>query len=305
MRIGIMCGAGNEPDASLEGLIDLARRVERDGFHSLWMAQIFALDAMTALAIIGRETQRIELGTAVVPSFPRHPAALAQQVLTAAVASGGRFTLGLGLSHKLVIEDMLGLDYSKPFSHMGEYLSVLMPLLHGEAVDYRGREYRVQVGLNPADSINPPSVLLAALGPRMLQLAGEQAAGTTTWMTGLKTLGQHTVPKLRAAAENAKRPAPRIVAGLPVVLTNDAVAVRQKLNKSLEIYGMLPSYQAMLKLEEASGPADVALIGNEAELRRQMRQLKDAGVTDLNAVLMEAEPGAFERSWQFLAGELS
>lgn len=304
MRIGLMAGAGNERDKTLAGRIALAQRAENDGFHSFWLAHIFDLDAITTLALIGAQTRRIELGTAVVPSYPRHPAALAQQVLSAAVASGGRFTLGLGLSHKIVIEDMLGLDYSKPLRHMREYLAVLLPLLAGEPVDWRGEEYRVQLGLSLKDTVPAPSVLLAALGPQMLKLAGEQAAGTTTWMTGFKTLEEHIVPRLRAAATDAARGQPRVVAGVPVILTRDAGAVKAKLSESMQMYAEIPSYRAMLEREGASGPADVALVGDEAQLRADLRRLREIGVTDLNAVAMEAEPGAFERTWEFLRGEL-
>ena len=174
-----------------------AQNLEAAGFHALWMANIFGLDAITSLAIVGRETQRIELGTAVVPTYPRHPAAIAQQALTTQAACGGRFTLGIGLSHKLVIEDMFGLSYAKPASHMREYMSVLGPLARGEAASFQGDEYRVNAALD-VPGTSPLPILIAALGDRMLQLAGSTADGTILWMTGPATIEDHIGPKLRA-----------------------------------------------------------------------------------------------------------
>src|SRR5881628_1616304 len=145
MRIGTMVSV---TDSSLAGAVAQAQRVERIGFATFWMPNIFGIDAITGAALVGHQVGRIEVGTAVVPTYPRHPVAMAQQALTAAAATGGRFALGIGLSHKIVIEDMFGLDFSKPARHMREYLEVLTPLLRGEPVEYRGAEYRVKAGLN-------------------------------------------------------------------------------------------------------------------------------------------------------------
>lgn len=304
MKIGIMAGAGNEPDATLAGLTQLARRAETDGFASFWLANVFGLDAMTAQTVIGVATTRIELGTAVVPIYPRHPTAMAQQALSTALACDGRFTLGIGLSHKLVIEDMFGLDYSKPASHMEEYLQTLIPLLRGESLSHSGERYRIHVQYAPAGGVASCPVLVAALGPRMLRIAARYAAGTVTWMTGLKTLAEHTVPALTAAAQEAGAQGTRVVAGLPVVLTSNVAAVRARLDQSLAIYGQLPSYKAMIEREGSSGPGAVALVGDEKTLREDLRRLREAGVSDLSAAFMEVEPGAFQRTWDFLKGEL-
>ncbi len=219
MRIGIMHGADGS-NGDLDALIKAAQRVESKGFSTMWMPNIFSWDAITALALVARETQRIELGTAVVPSYPRHPMAIAQQALTASAASGGRFTLGIGLSHKIVIEDMYGLSYEKPARHMREYLEVLTPLLRGEPVKFQGEQYRVAGGI-AVPGAKPVPLVVAALGPVMLGHTGRLTDGTITWMTGPKTLEDHIVPGLSKAAEKAGRGAPRIVAGLPIALTND------------------------------------------------------------------------------------
>jgi F420-dependent oxidoreductase-like protein len=299
MRIGIMIGASGEP-GGLDGLVAQARDLEARGFASAWLANIFSFDAIGALGIVGRETSRIELGTAVVPTYPRHPVAIAQQALTTQAACRGRFVLGIGLSHKIVIENLLGLSYERRASHMREYLEVLRPLLRGEPCDWKGEEYRVQVGLQ-VPGATPVPVLVAALGPTMLRIAGRLAAGTITWMTGPRTLAQHTVPTLREAARAAGAPEPRVVAGLPIALVRDPAAARARAAEVFSIYGQLPSYRAMLDREGAAGPADVAIAGDERALDAALRQLEDAGATDLCAAPFDAEPGAAARTLAYLA----
>jgi F420-dependent oxidoreductase-like protein len=297
MRIGMMMST---TDGSLGGAVAQARGAEQSGFSTFWLPNIFGLDAITTAALIGQQVGRIELGTAVVPTYPRHPVALAQQALTTAAATGGRFALGIGLSHKIVIEDMFGLDYSKPARHMREYLEVLVPLLHGQPVEYRGDEYRVKASVSVPGAASVP-LLVAALGPVMLGLAGRLADGTITWMTGPRTLGDHIAPLLGKAARAAGRPEPRIVAGLPITLCRDAAAAREVMAKAFEIYGMLPSYRAMLDREGAAGPGDVALVGDEASLREQIGRLRDAGVTDFDAAVTPVEEGSVGRTLEFLA----
>jgi len=300
MRIGIMAGASEGPEGTIDGLIGSAQRVEEAGFASLWLANIFGLDAITALALVGRETSRIELGTAVVPTYPRHPTAIAQQALTASAASGGRFTLGIGLSHKIVIENMLGFSYDKPAKHMREYLSVLAPLLRGEPVSFQGEQYRVSAGLQVPGATTTP-LLVAALGSTMLGLAGRRSQGTITWMTGEKTLETHIGPTIREAAKAASQPEPRIVAGFPIALTRDVDKARENVGQSLQMYGTLPSYRAMLDKEGAAGPADVAILGDEAALRSRIDAIRDAGASDFIAAVMPVEEGAADRTMEFLA----
>ena len=302
MRIGVMAGA-DPAEARLDGLVARARDLEARGFHSFWVANVFGHDAITALAVIGSATQRIELGTAVVPTYPRHPVAIAQQALTAQAASGGRLVLGIGLSHKIVIEDMLGYSYARPAYHMREYLEVLTPLLRGEPAKFEGEQYRVNIGLQVEDAA-PVPLLLAALGDRMLELAGRHADGTILWMTGPATIAEHIGPKLRAAAEAAGRPEPRIVAGLPVALTNDPDAAREQLARQLQVYGTLPSYRAMLDKEGAT-PADIALVGDEAALDAHLERLRDVGVTDLDAWVVPLEEGAGERTLDYLESRIA
>ena len=302
MRIGIMAGAtsGNE---NLDAFVASARDFEARGFDTMWLANIFGLDAITTAAVIGRETDRIALGTAVVPSYPRHPVALAQQALTTQAACRGRFHLGIGLSHKIVIEDLLGLSYARRARHMREYLSVLAPLLRGEPAKFEGEEFRVDVSLTIPD-VEPVPTLIAALGDHMLRIAGQKADGTILWMTGPETIESHVGPRLRAAAAEAGRPAPRIVAGLPIVLTDDVEATREAIDETLVIYGQLPSYRAMLDKEGAAGPADVSLVGNESELDAQIQRLIDVGVTDFCASIVPTADGVAERTLDYLTSKL-
>ena len=259
------------------------------GFASAWAPQIFGLDALTALAVAGREVPAIELGTAVVPTFPRHPMILAGQALTTQAATGGRLTLGIGLSHKMVVENMWGISFEKPARHMEEYLSVLMPLLKDKTVGFTGQTIKA-MGQLQAKDVDAPSVVVAALGPKMLSLAGTLTDGTITWMTGPKTIGSHILPRLTEAADAAGRPSPRVVVGLPVAVTDDEDAARERASKVFAVYGQLPSYRAMLDREGAEGPADVAIVGSESSVRAQIEEVFAQGATEfMVAPFMEIE----------------
>jgi F420-dependent oxidoreductase-like protein len=207
---------------------------------------------------------------------------MAQQALTVQAATDGRFNLGIGLSHAPVVEGMWGLSYDKPAVHMREYLSVLLPLVREGRASFNGDLYRVNANVSVPDA-KPMPVLIAALAPVMLRMAGEMTDGTITWMVGPKTLETHIVPRISKAAEAAGRPAPRIVVGLPVAVTDDPDEARQKAAGSFAIYGTLPNYQRVLGIEGAAGPAEVAIVGNEAEVERQIRALASAGTTDFLA----------------------
>jgi 5,10-methylenetetrahydromethanopterin reductase len=309
MRFGLMTGAtGGNGDVnaigrstSVDDIVAMARRCEAAGYDTVWMANVFSLDAIMTMGIAGRETQRVEVATAVTPTYPRHPTAIASQAVTAASACGNRFTLGIGLAHKIMIEDALGLSFAHPARHMREYLAVLMPLLRGEVVHFDGAEYRVHgISVGAAGAREVP-VVVAALGEHMLKLAGRHTSGTITWMVGPKTLTAHILPTIRAAAEAAGRRQPRVIAGFPIVLTTKVDAAREVLAGPLAIYGQLPSYRAMLDREGLTRPEDFALIGDEAVLRAALTRLRDLGVTDFNAAIADVEPGAFDRTFDFLA----
>lgn len=295
MRIGAMIGADGTKE-SIDDVVQLGKDIEAAGLDHVWIANIFSYDAITTLALIGRETSRVRLGTAVTPTYPRHPGALAQQAMTTAAATNNRFTLGIGLSHQVVIENMFGLSYDKPAKHMREYLHVLMPLLRGETVSYQGEQYNVQgLTLDIPGAAELP-VVVAALGPAMIKLTAELADGTNTWMVGPKTMEEHIIPSFQAAG----RQDPAIVAGIPIVLTTNVDQAKEKIAKDLTVYGQLPSYRAMLDREGAAGPADIAIVGDENQLRGQIKRFQDLGVTDFNAAIMDTEDGAYARTLEFL-----
>jgi F420-dependent oxidoreductase-like protein len=293
MRIGTMIGADGANN-TLDDIVNVAKRAEAAGLDNVWLANIFGFDAISTLAIVGRETDRIGLGTAVTPTYPRHPTAIAQQALTTAAASKNRFTLGIGLSHQVVIENMLGMSYDKPAKHMREYLEVLMPLTRGETVNYDGDQYSVHGLALDVPGADRMPVVVAALGPVMLKIAGELADGTNTWMVGPKTMAKHIVPGLGRSDAT-------VVGGVPIVLTTNIDQARETIGKNLVMYGQLPSYRAMLDREGVEGPQDIAIVGDENTLRGEIKRFEDAGVTDFNAAIMDVEEGAYDRTLEFLS----
>jgi F420-dependent oxidoreductase-like protein len=287
MRIGLSINpsAGGGRPATVDQIIEQVATVANAGFDTAVFAQLSGVDALTVIALAGRVVPRVELATAVVPIYPRHPTALAQQALTVNAAVGGRLLLGIGLAHKPVVEQRWGMSFDHPAAYMREYLAILLPLLRGDAVDYAGERLKAQQQLSFADA-PPPSVFLAALGEQMLRIAGELTDGTALWMVGPRTLAEHITPTITRAARQAGRAAPRIAVGLPICVTNDAAAARERAARSIANYGQLPSYRAMLDREGVKGPADVMLTGSEEEVDRQLRQLEEAGATDFSALPM-------------------
>jgi F420-dependent oxidoreductase-like protein len=270
-------------NAPIADVTDQVRRVADAGLHTAVSSQIFAYDALTLLAVVGQQVPGVELATGVVPTYPRHPYVLAVQALTVQAATGGRLVLGIGLSHQPVIEGMFGYSFDKPARHMREYLDVLLPLLRGEQVSYKGETLSVST-FGPIEVEAPaPQVLLAALAPRMLRMAGGVADGTMTWMTGPTTVASHITPAITAAAEAAGRPAPRVVVGLPVCVTSDVGAARERAARDFVTYGYMPSYRAMLDREGAEGPADVVVVGDEEAVAAQLATVAEAGATDFVA----------------------
>jgi len=283
MRIGLNTSAsvGGKP-ATLDQLTAQVATMAEAGFATASFAHISGLDALTTIALVGRGVPRIELATAVVPIYLHHPVVMAQQALTVQQAIGGRLVLGIGLSHKPAVEQRWGLSFDRPLGLMQEYLAILQPLLRGEAVDFKGERLRTQAQLTVADTSAPP-VVLAALGERMLRLAGEQTDGTALWLVGPKTLRDHVTPTISRAAREAGRPAPRIFVGLPVSVTSDVAAARERAARGLGAYNNLPSYRAMLDREGVDGPADVLIAGSEEEVERRLVELEEAGATDFTA----------------------
>ncbi len=285
--------------ASLQGKIDAIRQLEADGFAGAFLPSM-GHDAMTVLALAAGETSEIELGTYVVPTYTRHPVAMAQQALATNAASGGRFTLGLGLSHQIVIESSWGLDFSNVVRHMREYLEVLQPLMRGEAVDYEGEEFRVHSQIDLPDC-EPPSVVVAALGPQMLRVTGRLADGTALWLAGPKWIEEVVIPEMGGAAREAGKPDPRIIAGVPIAVTADPDATRERIGRAFAMYNTLPSYQRVIEGSGASDPSGVSIVGSEEEVERELLRWRDLGVTDFYAAFEGATAEERQRTREFMS----
>jgi len=282
LRIGSMI----DVDKPLPDVVAQLRRYAESGLDHVFASQIFGPDALTLLAVAGSQVPGIGLGTGVVPVYPRHPMMMAQQALTVQWATGDRLLLGIGLSHQVVVESIWGMSYDKPARYMKEYLASLMPLLRGETVRSAGERVTTNA-FSPIEVPGaPPPVLVAALGATMLKLAGTVADGTITWMTGTGTIAGHIVPTITAAAEAAGRPAPRVVVSLPISVTQDVEAAKERIDAALAIYPNLPSYKAMLDMEGAQSAADVSFVGDEESVAASIGRLADAGATDFVAAVV-------------------
>jgi 5,10-methylenetetrahydromethanopterin reductase len=285
MRIGIN-GSGlialNRP---VSELIDHAVEAERDGFSSYWLAQLAVPDALTVLGAVGLATTTIELGTAVIATWPRHPLMLAAQALTVSDMAKGRVLLGIGLAHKATIEERLRVPFARPARHMEEYLDVLLPALRDRAVDVTG-----EVWSGSADNVGgppdvpAPQVLLAAMGPRMLELAGGRADGNILWLSGPRTIETVIAPAMAKAAAAAGRDPGRIVAGVPVCVTDQPDQVRGLIAAFLSGYNELPSYRGVMDIEGVDGPEGVSVVGDEETVRAGIQSFADAGSTDFTPV---------------------
>jgi F420-dependent oxidoreductase-like protein len=275
---------GMDVDGPLEKTLERAAGLRERGFTRMWSSQIFGPDTLTVFAVVGREYRDLDLGTAVVPIQTRHPTMLAAQARTVQEAIGGRLSLGIGLSHKAVVEGMWGFSFDRPARYMSEYLDALAPMLRGERVNVKGeRVSATTIGVLGPGDVRTPGLLVAALAPKMLEMAGTLTDGTLTWMTGVQTIATHVVPTINAAAAAAGRPTPRVVCSLPISVTGDVAETKTKVNERLAIYGTLPSYRAMLDREGAEGPADVGLFGTRDQVLDRLHELAEAGVTEFSA----------------------
>jgi F420-dependent oxidoreductase-like protein len=286
MRIGLMIGPERgRYQTKVERLRADARWAEEAGLATVWIPQIpDEFDALTAATLVGAETSRIEIGTAVVPVQPRHPIALAQQVLSVQTVCQGRLSVGLGVSHHWVIDEMLGLPYEHPVPTMRAYLDVLDQALSGPGtVDVENEYFRVHNPLDITD-VTPTPVLLAALGPRMLELCGARTDGTILWMADERAIGSHIVPNLTRAAQAVGRPAPRVVAGIPVCLCDESEidAAVARTNRILAEAEVSPNYQKLLDHGDAQSVGDILAAGSESTIERRLRAFADAGVTDIS-----------------------
>jgi 5,10-methylenetetrahydromethanopterin reductase len=306
MRIGINGSSLMALGRPTSEIVAHAAAAEADGFSTYWVAQLAVPDALTVLAVVGGATERIELGTAVIATWPRHPLMLAAQALTTSELCDGRLALGIGLAHKSSIEGSLRIPFERPARNMDEYLSVLLPALRDRSVDFTG-----EIWSGAADAVGgppdvpTPSVLLAAMGPRMLDLAGGRTDGTILWLSGPKVIEAEIAPALVAAADRAGRPAPRVVASVPVCVTDDPDPVREVIAAILVDYNDFPSYRRVMDLEGVAGPADVSLVGDEATVAAGLERFAAAGTTDFSALEFGLDDDDIARTRSFLRSHLT
>lgn len=305
MQIGINGASQTSLGQPAAAVAAHAAAAEADGFATYWLAQPLVPDALTLMGLLGPATSTIEIGTAVIPTWTRHPLMLAAQALTTSELCGGRVALGIGLAHKPSVEGSLEIPFERPAANMREYLDVLLPALRDRAVDASG-----EIWSGHADSmggpagIPTPAVLLAAMGPRLLELAGSRTDGTILWLSGPKVIEAEIAPALRAAADRAGRPAPRIVASVPVCVTDDPEPQRALIAQILDNYNHLPSYRRVMDIEGISGPADVSLVGDEDTVRAGLARFEEAGVTDFSALEFTLDAESAERTRALLKAAL-
>ncbi|HET6733748.1 TIGR03564 family F420-dependent LLM class oxidoreductase [Mycobacterium sp.] len=288
----------NSGRSPVDAFVQQLGELRDEGFRRVWLAQLpYDPDLTTVLAAVLREVDTIEVGSGVIPIQVQHPTQLAQRALTLNAISGGRFTLGVGMSHRMVTEQMWGVSWDKPVRQMREYLDGLLPLLSGQPADAEG-EFWTTRGSLQIPGVPAPEVYIAALGPQMLRLAGRRTAGTLTWMTGPKTLAEHVGRTLREAAAEAGRAesAVRVAASLPVSVTDDVAGARARAAEEFAIYGQLPSYRAMLDREGYAGPEDAAIIGDEQTVSERLDELAKAGVDEFAAVTFDPSAEGRERT---------
>lgn len=294
MRYGIN-GSGQMITSGVQGVLDDLRSSEADGFSSYWVAQVGLIDALTMLGAHGNTDSTMELGTAVISTWERHPHTLAAQALTTQALVGDRLVVGIGVNHQPHVERSLRMDWDRPVRHMSEYLSILGDLLATGSSSHQGDIWSFDgEGARPSDGV--PKVMIAALGEQMLRLAGRRTDGTILWCVGAETIRTHIAPTINDAAADAGRPAPAIVCSLPVWVTDDPAPAREFLAAILADYAALPSYRAMMDIEGVAGLGDLSIVGSEDEVREQLARIEASGATDFTAVPMGGNPDEESRT---------
>jgi F420-dependent oxidoreductase-like protein len=290
MQISVLTSLSETGGRSpVEATVENLAQLRDEGFCRVWLTQMpNEPDLLTVLAVALREVDGIEVGTGVLPIQNQHPMLLAQRALTLSLIGNGRFILGLGMTHQVVTEGMWGIPWDRPVRRLREYLDGLQPLLAGQPAEAVGETVTTRGALQ-IPGAPTPDVYVAALGPQLLRLAGRRTAGTVTWMTGPKTLADHVGPTLRQAAVDAGRPdgAVRVVAVLPVNVTDDVAAAREQASQQFAMYGQLPSYRAVLDREGYAGPQDAVIIGDERAVTDRIDGLRAAGVDEFVGVVFD------------------
>lgn len=298
MKIGIN-GSGQLLTGGVSGVLQDITATEAAGFSSYWVAQVGLVDALTLLGAHGMTNSDMELGTAVISTWERHPHMLAAQALTAQALVGERLIVGIGVNHQPQVEGRLGMNWEKPVRHMIEYLAILGDLLESGSASAQGRSWSFD-GSDAKPSPGVPKVMIAALGPQMLKVAARRSSGTILWCVGPKTIKGHIAPVINEAASAANRPQPSIVCSIPVWVTDDPAPAREFLAAILANYATLPSYRAMFDIEGVHGLGDLSIVGNEEFVRDAIGEIAASGATDFTPVPMSGNPDEYERTMAVL-----
>lgn len=288
MKLSLFVNQTKRVDRAVEQIVDAEAR----GFHAAWMPQVTGFDALTVLAMAAARTERILLGTSVVPTWPRHPVVMAQQALTVSQVSDGRFRLGIGPSHVPVIEGMYGLTFDKPIRHVAEYVTVVKALATEGSASFQGQQYRVAMGVDIPDARMP--VMISVLSEQMCRAAGRHADGAITWLAPPSYIASTVAPLVREGAEAAGREPPPVICQVPATAATDADAVRKSVRRLFAIYPMLPFYNAMMQKAGLPGAAEalssgwtdelidaVVPSGGEGALRKRAEEYVDAGADEV------------------------
>jgi F420-dependent oxidoreductase-like protein len=283
------------PGGDFTASVDLARRADELGYDSVWVTHGGGRDSFLVLAAYGAVAPRVRLGVGVLPIYPRHPIATAQAALTLSEQTGGRYLLGLGVSHRPSMEQQLGLNLADPLGTMREYVEVLRGAF-GDGARFEGSHYRVQWSMAVPGRLPSPPIYLAALSTRMLELAGEIADGVVLWLCDPPYVRNVAVPALERGRRRAGKSLEgfEIVAAVPLAVTDDPAKARDAFRAELVRYLSLPFYRAMLEASghgaslrhfDSGSPADDALvdalggIGDRAKCRAYVEAYRSAGVT--------------------------
>ncbi|PJN38427.1 LLM class F420-dependent oxidoreductase [Streptomyces sp. CB02959] len=296
-----------DPTNQIEASVELAKEAADAGLRSAWFGQTFGADSPQLAAIVGREVPELQVGTSAIPVFGRHPLLVSSQAQTAQAATHGRYHLGLALGTKLLTEAGFGIPFERPIARLREFLTAIRQLNETGSADFHGELLTATTPIPARVPGAEPGVplLVAAMGPQALRASGELADGILPYLAGPRALAEHIVPAVTAAAEAAGRPAPRIVALVHGVVTDDVDAVRATVTENLAFYEQVPSYARAIGLSGGRRAVDVAVIGDEKKVAAEVRRYRDAGATEVVFAGTEVAGAADRRRTWALLGELA
>jgi F420-dependent oxidoreductase-like protein len=302
MATGVVIGPDPAAANAVDDAVSQASTAFHRGVRHVWLGQRFDVDALTLAAVIATAVPGLGVGTAIVPINPRHPLLVAAAAQTAQAAAHGNFSLGIGPGGNALQQRAFGIPPGKEIAFLREYLTVLRSIRDNGEVDFQGRELTAIPPLSPAVAGGIPfPIYVAALGPRALRVAGELADGTLPYLAGPHTIEEFIAPTIAQAATDAGRPPPRIIASVPVAVTNNPDAARAEAAKSLSFYDQFPSYQKVMAREGVNRAAELAVVGDPDEVIGQLVRYRAAGATDLVLNPFQTDPSALHAVWAVAA----